>query len=189
MFWLLIIPAYLLGSVSFAIVLSKLSGKIDPRTSGSKNPGATNVLRIAGAGLASLTLIGDLCKGMLPVIIAILLDFNVQQQAWIGIAAIIGHLYPIYFHFHGGKGVATATGVLLILSPITACLAIFAWGITFYLKRTSSLASISAIAIILPIILWLKPIIFLPICVLCLLIIWRHKSNLKDLLIGNERHF
>jgi len=189
MFWLLVIFAYLLGSLSFAIVLSKLTGKTDPRLAGSGNPGATNVLRVAGAGLASLTLLGDLCKGMLPVILALLLDFSPPQQAWVGIAAIVGHLYPLYFHFHGGKGVATATGVLLILSPLTTSLAIIIWGITFYLKRTSSLASLCAVAIILPLTLWLEPTLFLPICLLCLLIIWRHRRNLKDLLTGHERHF
>lgn len=189
MFWLLVIFAYLLGSMSFAIILSRLLGTADPRKAGSGNPGATNVLRVAGAKLASLTLLGDLAKGMLPVILASLLDFSPPKQAWVGVAAIIGHLYPIYFRFHGGKGVATATGVLLILSPVTAILAIMVWGITFYLKRTSSLAALSAVAIILPLILWLKPAILFPICMLCLLIIWRHRRNVKDLLTGHERHF
>ena len=113
MFWLLASLAYLLGSLSFAILLSRLAGGPDPRASGSGNPGATNMFRVAGKRLAILTLIGDLFKGLLPILIANLLDFSLQQQAWVGLAAVIGHLYPLYFNFRGGKGVATAAGMLL----------------------------------------------------------------------------
>ena len=119
MFWLLAILAYLLGSLSFAILLSRMTGLADPRASGSGNPGATNMLRVAGKRLAILTLIGDLFKGLLPVLIAAHLDFTLQQQAWLGLAAVIGHLYPIYFRFRGGKGVATAAGMLLGLCPVS----------------------------------------------------------------------
>ena len=117
MFWLLAIIAYLLGSLSFAILLSRLTGHPDPRMSGSGNAGATNMLRLAGKKLAVLTLLGDLCKGLLPVLLANQLNLPLQQQAWIGVCAVIGHMYPLYFRFRGGKGVATAAGMLLGLYP------------------------------------------------------------------------
>lgn len=110
MFWLLTLLAYLIGSLSFAILLSRLAGIPDPRAGGSGNPGATNMLRLAGKRLAICTLFGDLLKGLLPVLLAASLDMSVQQQAWIGLAAVCGHLYPLYFRFRGGKGVATAAG-------------------------------------------------------------------------------
>ena len=102
MFWLLAILAYLLGSLSFAILLSRLAGGPDPRASGSGNPGATNMLRVAGKKLAVMTLLGDLLKGLLPILIAKLFGLSLHQQAWIGLAAVVGHLYPLYFRFRGG---------------------------------------------------------------------------------------
>lgn len=144
MFWLLAMLAYLLGSMSFAILLSRLTGNPDPRMSGSGNAGATNMLRLAGKKLAILTLLGDLCKGLLPVLLAYQLGCTLQQQAWIGACAVVGHMYPLYFRFRGGKGVATAAGMLLGLYPPAALLAAVAWLLTFQLSRTSSLASLIA---------------------------------------------
>jgi glycerol-3-phosphate acyltransferase PlsY len=189
MLWLLALLAYLLGSLSFAILLSRLSGGPDPRASGSGNPGATNMLRVAGKKLAVLTLLGDLLKGLLPVLIAYLLGLSIQQQAWIGLAAVIGHLYPLYFRFKGGKGVATAAGMLLGLYPPAALLAIATWALTFVLTRTSSLASLIATPLTLPLLAWQQPEALLPMCVLTGLIVWRHRGNLRDLLAGRERHF
>ena len=189
MFWLLATLAYLLGSLSFAILLSRLSGGPDPRASGSGNPGATNMLRVAGKKLAIITLLGDLCKGLLPVLVANLLGLSIQQQAWIGLAAVIGHLYPLYFHFKGGKGVATAAGMLLGLYPPAALLALAAWALTFILTRTSSLASLIATPLTLPLLVWQQPAALLPMCVLTGLIVWRHRGNLRDLFAGRERHF
>ena len=189
MFWLLALLAYLLGSLSFAILLSRLSGGPDPRASGSGNPGATNMLRVAGKKLAVLTLLGDLLKGLLPVLVAYLLGLGVQQQAWIGLAAVIGHLYPVYFRFQGGKGVATAAGMLLGLYPPAALLALASWALTFYLTRTSSLASLIATPLTLPLLAWQQPAALLPMCVLTGLIVWRHRGNLRDLMAGRERHF
>ena len=189
MFWLLATLAYLLGSLSFAILLSRLAGGPDPRASGSGNPGATNMFRLAGKRLAILTLIGDLCKGLLPVLTANLLDFSLQQQAWIGLAAVIGHMYPLYFSFHGGKGVATAAGMLLGLYPPAAVLAIAAWLLTFILTRTSSLAALIATPLTLPLLAWQQPAALIPVCVLTGLIVWRHRGNLRDLYAGSERHF
>ena len=189
MFWLLALLAYLLGSLSFAILLSRLSGGPDPRASGSGNPGATNMLRVAGKKLAVLTLLGDLLKGLLPVLVAYLLGLGVQQQAWIGLAAVIGHLYPVYFRFQGGKGVATAAGMLLGLYPPAAPLALASWALTFYLTRTSSLASLITTPLTLPLLAWQQPAALLPMCVLTGLIVWRHRGNLRDLMAGRERHF
>jgi glycerol-3-phosphate acyltransferase PlsY len=189
MFWLLAIFAYLLGSLSFAILLSRLAGGPDPRASGSGNPGATNMLRVAGKRLAIFTLIGDLLKGLLPILLADLLGFNLQQQAWIGLAAVIGHLYPVYFNFRGGKGVATAAGMLLGLYPPAAMLAVSAWALVFVLTRTSSLAALIATPLTLPLLAWQQPAALLPVCVLTGLIVWRHRGNLRDLFAGRERHF
>ncbi|WP_447588747.1 glycerol-3-phosphate 1-O-acyltransferase PlsY [Aquipseudomonas campi] len=189
MFWLLVLLAYLLGSLSFAILLSNLSGGPDPRANGSGNPGATNMLRVAGKKLAILTLLGDLLKGLLPIVIASLVGFDIQQQAWIGLAAVIGHLYPLYFRFKGGKGVATAAGMLLGLYPPAALLALAAWALTFLLTRTSSLASLIATPLTLPLLAWQQPEALLPMCVLTGLIVWRHRGNLRDLFAGRERHF
>lgn len=189
MFWLLAILAYLLGSLSFAILLSRVFGTADPRAEGSGNPGATNMLRVAGKRLAILTLMGDLLKGLLPVLIARLFNLDLQEQAWIGLAAVLGHLYPLYFNFRGGKGVATAAGMLLGLYPPAALLALSAWVLTFYLTRTSSLASLIATPLTLPLLAWQQPAALLPMSALCGLIVWRHRGNLRDLFAGRERHF
>lgn len=189
MFELLLVCAYLIGSLSFAILLSRYYGNSDPRSQGSGNPGATNMLRIAGKRLAILTLLGDLSKGLLPILIASRLGLDQQQQAWVGLAAVIGHLYPIYFNFRGGKGVATTAGMLLGLYPPAALLALAVWLLTFNLTRISSLASLASVVLCLPLLAWQQPHALLPVSVLSILLVWRHRSNLKDLLAGNERSF
>jgi len=189
MFWLLTLLAYLIGSLSFAILLSRLAGMPDPRAGGSGNPGATNMFRLAGKRLAICTLFGDLLKGLLPVLLAASLDMSVQQQAWIGLAAVCGHLYPLYFRFRGGKGVATAAGALLALYPPAALLAIAAWLLVFRMTRTSSLAALIALPLCLPLLAWQQPGALLPMSLLATLIVWRHRSNVRDLFAGRERHF
>ena len=189
MFEFLLLCAYLLGSLSFAILLSRYYGNSDPRVQGSGNPGATNMLRVAGKRLAILTLLGDLSKGLVPILLASNLGLSQQQQAWIGLAAVIGHLYPIYFNFHGGKGVATTAGMLLGLYPPAALLALAVWLLTFSLSRISSLAALASVALCLPLLAWQQPHALLPVSVLSILLVWRHRSNLKDLLAGTERHF
>ena len=189
MFWLLAILAYLLGSLSFAILLSQLSGGPDPRAQGSGNPGASNMLRVAGRRLAILTLLGDLLKGWTPVMLAQLAGLDIQHQAWIGVAAVVGHLFPVYYRFRGGKGVATAAGLFLGLYLPAALLAIATWLLVFVLTRISSLAALIATPLTLPLLAWQLPAALLPACVLTLLIVWRHRANLRDLLAGRERHF
>ena len=158
MFWLLAILAYLLGSLSFAILLSRLTGNPDPRMSGS-------------------------------VLLANQLDLSLQDQAWIGGCAVVGHMYPAYFRFRGGKGVATAAGMLLGLYPPAALLAVAAWLLTFQLTRTSSLAALIATPLTLPLLAWQEPAALLPMSALTALIVWRHRGNLRDLMAGRERHF
>ena len=189
MFWSLAIFAYLLGSLSFAILLSRLTGNPDPRMSGSGNAGATNMLRLAGKKLAVLTLLGDVCTGLLPVLIASLVGLSLQQQAWVGLCAVLGHLFPLYFRFRGGKGVATAAGILLGIYPPAALLAMLAWLLTFYLTRTSSLAALIATPLTLPLLAWHDSHALLPMSARTLLIVWRHRGNLRDLFAGRERHF
>jgi glycerol-3-phosphate acyltransferase PlsY len=189
MFWLLAILAYLLGSLSFAIWLSRLTGSPDPRASGSGNAGATNMLRLAGKKLAVITLIGDLCKGLLAVLVAKLLGLDLQDQAWVGLCAVLGHLFPLYFRFRGGKGVATAAGMLLGLYPPAAAVAICAWLLVLLLTRTSSLAALIATPLALPVLAWQQPEALLPMSILTVLVVWRHRGNLRDLFAGRERHF
>lgn len=189
MLWLLTLLAYLLGSFSFAIVLCRLASQPDPRQNGSGNPGATNVLRVAGRRMALWTLLGDLCKGLLPVLLAAELGLSVQQQAWVGLGAFFGHLFPVFFSFHGGKGVATAAGILLGLCPLAAVLAISVWMLTFSLTRTSSLAAMIALPLSLPLLAWQQPEALWPISLLASLLIWRHRRNLHDLMHGQERRF
>lgn len=189
MFWQLTLFAYLLGSLSFAIVLSRLTGAPDPRASGSGNPGATNMLRLAGKRMAIATLIGDIIKGLLPILLARSLGLSVAEQAWIALAAVVGHLYPLFFHFRGGKGVATAAGTLLGLYPPAALLAIGAWLLTIRVTRTSSVAALVAMPLCLPLLAWRQPDALMPMALLSCLIVWRHRSNLRDLHAGRERHF
>lgn len=189
MFWQLVLLAYLTGSLSFAILLSRLAGAPDPRAGGSGNPGATNMLRLAGKGLAISTLIGDLLKGYLPVLLAAMFGLTIEQQAWVGLAAVLGHLYPLYFRFRGGKGVATTAGTLLGLHPPTAALALIIWLAVFKVKRTSSLAALAALPLCLPLLAWQQPDALLPMTLLAALVVWRHRSNLRDLSVGKERHF
>lgn len=189
MFWSLALFAYLLGSLSFAIVLSRLAGSPDPRSSGSGNAGATNMLRLAGRRMAILTLLGDLCKGSVPVLLAKLAGLDLQAQAWIGLCAVVGHVFPVYFRFHGGKGVATAAGMLMVVYPPAALLAIGIWSLTLHLSRTSSLAALIATPLTLPLLAWRQADVLLPVTLLTLLIVWSHRNNLRDLWAGRERHF
>lgn len=189
MFWLLCLFAYLTGSLSFALLLSRRHGLRDPRASGSGNPGASNMWRLAGRRLALLTLLGDLGKGLLPVLIAHQAGLDLTQQAWIGLAAVCGHLYPVFFRFRGGKGVATTAGMLFGLSFPLALLASGIWLTAFALTRTSSLAALLTLPVLPPAFAWYHPEAIWPILILGTLVIWRHRRNLRDLMAGRERHF
>src|SRR6056300_242128 len=187
-----IILAYFIGSISFGILLSKIFKIQDPRSFGSKNPGATNVMRSGKKFVALLTLLGDMLKGTLVVLIAkYYLNFNDDQVLLIAAAVFMGHLFPVYYQFKGGKGVATALGVLLAIDSSIAILVLLIWLIVFLVSRISSLSAITA-ALCLPLIaffmhidqnfLWLS-------LFLSMFLIYRHKENIKNLLEKKESNF
>jgi len=183
-----IVGAYLIGSLSSAIMLCKLAGLPDPRTQGSGNPGATNVLRFGGKKLAATVLIIDVIKGVVPVVIAIFLDL---EQSWIAataLAAFLGHLFPLFFQFKGGKGVATALGGFLALNPAMAGIVLLSWLAVFILTRISSLSAIIA-ALLAPVYsLWFLDNITARwiVLVMAVLLVARHHGNIKRLLSGEE---
>ncbi|NAX48275.1 glycerol-3-phosphate 1-O-acyltransferase PlsY [Photobacterium halotolerans] len=183
---LIIIAAYLLGSVSSAVLICRLFRLPDPRDSGSGNPGATNVLRIGGRGAAALVLVCDILKGMLPVWISYFLGINPFLLGIIGIAACLGHIYPLFFHFRGGKGVATALGALAPIGWDLSGMLIASWLVVAVLCGYSSLASIIT-ALIAPMFTWwVKPQYTMPVAMLSCLIILRHHENVRRLLDGKE---
>lgn len=184
----LIVLAYLLGSISTAIITCKLMGLPDPRTLGSKNPGATNVLRFGGKKAAAVTLFGDFLKGLLPVLIGLALKVEPQALALIGLAAFLGHLYPVFFGFQGGKGVATAFGVILGLSWQVAVAALLTWLVMAKVFKISSLSALTA-AVLTPLYCWLltpQTEFIILLAVVSVLLIWRHRSNIRNLLSGAE---
>lgn len=184
---LLIAAAYFLGSVCSAILVCRVLRLPDPRTEGSGNPGATNVLRFGGKKAAALTLLGDIAKGLLPVALARLLGSSDFACALIGISAFLGHLYPIFFEFKGGKGVATAFGVMIALSPLLACMLTITWLVIFALFRYSSLAALITAAVAPIYFLFLDhPKAFLPILIMSGFLVWRHRANIVRLLSGVE---
>ncbi|MCY4051761.1 MAG: glycerol-3-phosphate 1-O-acyltransferase PlsY [Gammaproteobacteria bacterium] len=180
--------AYFIGSISCSVLICKLTGLPDPRQTGSNNPGATNVLRIGGKQVAALTLSGDVLKGSLPIILASLITHDTLILSLVGVFAFLGHLYPIFFQFQGGKGVATAIGVYLALSWPVALILIGIWLITAFMFRYSSVASLTS-AIIAPILIaiFTKDNSLTLSCILiALLIIFRHRANLLRLMKGTE---
>ena len=187
--WLFIVGGYLAGSISAAILVCRLMGLSDPRLEGSKNPGATNVMRLHGKQAAIITLLGDVFKGVLPVLIARWVDAGYEVQILVGITAFLGHLYPIYFGFKGGKGVATAYGVLFALDWRLGLACGATWIAIFALKRISSLAALTAF-LLLPLYSWLlgrSMFMTLACALVSVLIYWRHRSNIRLLLSGEEK--
>ncbi len=186
--YLLIAASYLIGSLSSAIILCKLAGLPDPRTEGSGNPGATNVMRIGGKKLAALTLVGDLLKGLIPVVAAWLLNQSPLTVSLIAIAAFLGHLFPLFFGFKGGKGVATALGAILGLNYLVALCALAVWIIIFVITKISSLSALIA-AVSAPIFLYFfnaSSEIVWAVIFMDILLIYRHKGNIQRLLKGEE---
>ena len=186
------VAAYLIGSVSFAVIVSAAMGLADPRSYGSKNPGATNVLRSGNKAAAILTLIGDAFKGWLPVWCVV--HFGARyglddtSVAIASLAVFLGHLYPVFFRFKGGKGVATAAGVLLAINPILGVATLLTWLIVAFFTRYSSLAALAA-AVFEPLFdgfLFGPHIIALAIVVMSSLLVWRHRGNIAKLMRGQE---
>lgn len=185
---ILIILAYLLGSASAAIITCKLMGKQDPRTLGSKNPGATNVMRYAGKKAAAITLLGDLLKGLIPIAIGHALGLSWGWLILMGIAAFLGHLYPIFFGLKGGKGVATAMGVYFGLNPIVGLVVAITWIISALVFNISSLSALIA-TLLAPLYFFLvtgSMDLFLGLVVITVFIYWRHRSNIMNIIDGTE---
>ncbi len=185
---ILIVLGYLMGSLSSAVILCRLAGLPDPREQGSGNPGATNVLRFGGKRLAALVLLGDMLKGLLPVLAAQWLASPPLVTALTGVAAFLGHLYPVFFGFRGGKGVATSLGVLLGLSPLLGLAMVALWLAMAATFRISSLAAVTA-AVAAPFATWQllqNPAYTAAVAFMSLLLLIRHHSNIRNLLQGRE---
>lgn len=187
-----LLAAYLVGSLSFAVVISRVMGLADPRSYGSKNPGATNVLRSGNRAAAVLTLALDALKGYVPVLLCLFYGprYGLGQTAaaFVGLAAFLGHLWPVFFRFQGGKGVATAAGVLMALNPWLGVATLATWVIIAAFFRYVSLASVVA-AVFAPFyqaLIWgLAPGI-LALIGMSLLLVWRHEGNIRKLIAGTE---
>lgn len=178
------LAAYLLGSISTAIITCKLMGLEDPRGVGSHNPGATNVLRMSGKKAAIITLLGDMLKGLLPVLLVQQLQADAFALAITGVSAFLGHLYPIYFRFQGGKGVATFYGVLLGINWMIGLAAIVVWGLVMLLFRISGLSALIS-ATSSPFIVWYldgSEVLVIATTFMAILLIWRHRSNIREMI-------
>ena len=189
----MLVGAYILGSVPFAVVFSRLFGLQDPRTYGSGNPGATNVLRSGNKAAAALTLIGDAAKGWLAVWLAIHFKTSPLLIAGVAIAVFLGHLYPIFLKFKGGKGVATAFGIMIAIEPILALATMATWIIMAVFFRFSSLAALTC-AVFAPfyyffggMLVWSSHLpIGAALIVIALFLLYRHKTNIQRLIAGTE---
>ncbi|MEJ6005593.1 glycerol-3-phosphate 1-O-acyltransferase PlsY [Paucibacter sp. AS339] len=183
---------YLIGSLSFAVIISRVMGLSDPRSYGSGNPGATNVLRSGNKAAAILTLLFDALKGYLPVLLVTLLGarfgFEEGTAALVGLGAFLGHLWPVFFRFEGGKGVATAAGVILALNPMLGAATLATWLLIAYITRYSSLAALMAagLAPIYQMLGWGAGPTAGVLVLMGLLLVWRHSANIKKLLNGTE---
>ena len=187
-----LVGAYLMGSLSFAVLVSRLMGLDDPRTYGSGNPGATNVLRSGNKKAAALTLLLDALKGMIPVALAwhaaTAMGWGDTQVAAIGWAAFAGHLWPVFFRFQGGKGVATAAGVLLAFQPVLGLATLATWlAIAFFFRYSSLAALIAAVfAPVYQIFVWGPSGASVAVAAMSVLLIWRHAPNIRKLMAGQE---
>ena len=192
MMWLYLLPllSYLIGSVSSAVLIARLMGLPDPREVGSKNPGATNILRYGGKTAAILTLAGDLLKGAIAVAIARMLTADANLVTLCGFAAFLGHLFPVYFRFRGGKGVATALGVWLAINPWVGLALIATWVLVAVLFRYSSLSALMASLAAPMYVHWFSPgaPYLAGMIVMSAILIIRHRTNIRNLLNGTEKH-
>lgn len=186
---LMIVLAYLLGSVSSAVLICKAFRLDDPRLRGSGNPGATNVYRLGGPVPAGLTLLGDVLKGMIPVWAGYFLGLTPIELGFVAIAACLGHIYPLYFKFQGGKAVATALGTMFPVASEMAILLIITWLLVFWVSRVSSLAALITVALSPLYAFLIKPQYTIPAIMLAALIIWRHRTNIVRLWNGTEVAF
>ena len=180
--------SYLIGSFSTAIITCRIMGIEDPRKTGSNNPGATNVLRHGGKKAAIITLFGDMLKGLIPVLIATQLQIEPPGIALVGLFALLGHIFPVYYGFKGGKGVATYYGVILGMNWLVGLIALAIWLGVAAIVKISSLSALASI-FFTPFILWHfshSVELTSAVAVMSILVFWRHKTNIKSLLQGSE---
>jgi glycerol-3-phosphate acyltransferase PlsY len=183
---LMVIFAYLAGSLSSAIIIAKMYKLPDPRTNGSGNPGATNILRIGGAGPAILVLIGDLLKGTIPVWCSYFIGLEPLHLGLVAVAACLGHIFPIFFEFKGGKGVATAFGAMLPIGLDLTGMLLISWLVMVFVTGYSSVAAIT-VSLLAPLLTYIiKPQYTVPVAMLGILIVIRHQPNIARLLQGQE---
>ena len=182
--WIL---AYLTGSISSAVIVCRIMQLPDPREFGSHNPGATNVLRLGGKKAALFTLLGDMLKAIIPILIGYALDLHNRNLGWVGFMAFIGHLYPLYFNFKGGKGMATYFGALVALSPLLLGFCVVTWAVTAFFSRYSSLASLLSSFAVAAFGFYMDHRYFFPLFAMFLILTWRHRQNIKNLWHGTER--
>ena len=187
-----LVAAYLVGSLSFAVIVSRVMGLADPRSYGSKNPGATNVLRSGNRAAALMTLAFDALKGYLPVLLVLIhggaYGLGETAAAFVGLAAFLGHLWPVFFRFQGGKGVATAAGVLMAVNPLLGLATLLSFALIVAFSRYVSLAAMVA-AVFAPFyqaLIWGPEPFILPLALMSLLLVWRHEANIRKLLAGTE---
>lgn len=188
MLYALPLLAYFIGSISSAVIVARLFGLQDPRTVGSRNPGATNVLRYGGKKAAALTLAGDLLKGVAAVVLARLLTDDAVIIALAALGAFLGHLYPVFFGFKGGKGVATALGVFAAMNIWVGAALAATWLLLAAVSRYSSLSAIIA-ALLAPLYVWLflpAPPYLIATVVMVAVLLWRHRGNIRNLVSGSE---
>lgn len=182
------LSGYLVGSVSAAIITCKLMGLKDPRSIGSNNPGATNVLRHGGKKAAIITLIGDMVKGLAPVLAVSLIEPAATAIALTGLGAFLGHIFPVYYGFKGGKGVATYYGVLFGFSLLSGLAAVVIWLLTAFITKISSLSALVS-ALAAPLILWQvsgSTVLTAALGLMTLILYWRHRSNVSNIIAGKE---
>jgi len=188
-YYALPLAGYLIGSVSFAILVARAVGLGDPRKAGSGNPGATNILRLGSRKAAALTLLGDLAKGTTAVLLARWFTADALVLSLTALAVFLGHLFPVWFGFRGGKGVATALGAYLGLAPLVALAMVAIWLVMALVFRYSSLAALTATALSPLLVLWLleAPEYLVLSLVVAALLVWRHRSNIANLVAGTEK--
>lgn len=188
LFLMSVVIAYLLGSVCSAVIVCQLFGLPDPRSQGSKNPGATNVLRIAGKHYAIVVLIADMLKGFLPVFLAKILGAGPVTLSFTCLAAVVGHIFPMFFDFKGGKGVATALGGLLAMHFFLGTMVLISWGIVAYFSHLSSLASLVAVALapFYSVLSFGRLSAFPALLFMAVLIFYKHSANITRLMDGTE---
>ena len=185
---LVLIIAYCVGSLCSAVIVARLCHLPDPRTQGSRNPGTTNILRIAGKKYAVIVLLADLLKGLLPIVCLKWSHFAAPYLGYVGLVAVLGHIYPIFFHFKGGKGVATALGVLLGLSAWVGVAVIATWILVAWISRYSSLAAMVALSMA-PIYVWFitgNISFFIAVLLMVAVVLFQHRDNMHRLWRGQE---